>query len=63
MSYFPEWIGAVVPVARVVFLVAPWLSLIALIAVLMFAVPALVALRRRSSRRPTCSPATSIACG
>jgi hypothetical protein len=43
-AYFPEWIGAVVPVARVVFLVAPWLSPIALIAVLIFAVPALVAL-------------------
>jgi hypothetical protein len=44
MTYFIEWIGAFFPVALVVFLVAPWLSLIVLIAVLIFAVPALVAL-------------------
>jgi hypothetical protein len=44
MSYFVEWIGAFFPVALIVFLVAPWLSLIVLIAVLIFAVPALLAL-------------------
>ncbi len=44
MTYSVEWIGAAFPVALVVFLAAPWLSLIVLIAVLMVAVAALVAL-------------------
>jgi hypothetical protein len=44
MKYLVEWIAAFAPVALVVFLVAPWLSLLVLMATLVVAVAGLVAL-------------------